>query len=87
MKKHSIINIKCPCFQIWTYQARLCLTFIGQVPSHLNAVVKTTKISKALQATKGKPSHGGAVTLSSPFSTVASQIVSCSAVPYFWPLF
>ena len=39
------------------------------MPSHLNAVVKTTKISKALQATQGNPSHG-AVTLSSQFSTV-----------------
>ena len=37
--------------------------------SHLNTVVKTIKISKALHATQGDPSHG-AVTLSSQFSTV-----------------
>ena len=33
-----------------------CLTFIGQMASHLDAVVKTIKISKALQATRGGPS-------------------------------
>ena len=41
-----------------TYQAMLCLTFIGQVPFPFDAVVKTTKISKALQATRGGPSDG-----------------------------
>ena len=80
MKKHSIANLKCPCF-LFRYpnldiQARLCLTFIGQVPSHLNAVVKMTKISKALQATQGDLSHG-AVTLSSQFSTVESNCSLC----------
>ena len=34
----------------------LCLTFIRQVPSLFDVVVKTTKNSKALQATQGAPS-------------------------------
>ena len=55
----------------------LCLTFIGQVPSHLNAVVKTTKISKPLQATQGDPARG-AVTLSSQFSTVQCDVLSAA---------
>ena len=42
------------------------------MPAHLNAVVKTTKISRALQATQGNPSHC-AGTLSSQFSTVAAE--------------
>ena len=42
------------------------------MPSHLNAVAKTTKISKALQATQGNPSDG-AVPLSSQFSTVLTK--------------
>ena len=49
MKKHSIVNLKCPCFFFrYPNLDRLCLTFIGQVPSLFDAVVKTTKISKAL---------------------------------------
>ena len=40
------------------------------MPSHLNVVVKTTKISKAFQATQGNPPHGAA-TLSSQFSRVS----------------
>ena len=59
MNKHSIVNLNALAsylgIQIQTYRARLCLTFIGQVPSLLDAVVKTTKISKALQATWGGP--------------------------------
>ena len=47
----------------------LCLTFIGQVPSHLNAVVNTAKISKALQATRAGPSDG-AGTVWSQFARV-----------------
>ena len=35
-----------------------CLTIIGQVSSLLDAVVKTTKISRTLQATRGSPSDG-----------------------------
>ena len=62
MNKHSIVNLNVLLSylgnQIYTYQARLCLTFIGQVPSLFDAVVKTTKISKALQATRGGPSDG-----------------------------
>ena len=45
------------------------------MPSHLNALVKTTKISKALQATQGDLSHG-AVTLSSQFSTVDGDLTT-----------
>ena len=70
MKTHSIVNLfRYPNLE---YQARLCSTFIGQVPSLLNGVVKTTKISKALQATQDGPSHG-AVTLSSQFITVSTD--------------
>ena len=36
----------------------LCLTFIGQVPYLFDAVVKMTKISKALRATQGSQSDG-----------------------------
>ena len=66
MNMHSSVNLG---IQIETYQARLCLTFIGQVPSLVDAVVKTTKISKALQATLGGPSDG-AGTVWSQFGTV-----------------
>ena len=41
------------------------------MPSHLDAVVKTTKISRALQATWGGPSHGDG-TVWSQFGTVTS---------------
>ena len=44
--------------------------------SHFNAVMKTTKIFKALQATQGDPTHG-AVTLSSQF---LSSIIDVFAV-------
>ena len=53
--------------QIKTYQARLSLTFLKQVPSFFNAVVKTTKIFRALQAIRADPSYG-AVTLLSQVS-------------------
>ena len=47
-----------------------CLSFIRQVPSLLDAVMKTTKISKALQATRGGPADGSG-TVWSYFGTVA----------------
>ena len=58
MNKHSIVNLKCPCF-LFRYSNLDIPTFIGQVPSLFDAIVKTTKISKALQATRGGPSDGG----------------------------
>ena len=62
MNKHSIVNLNVLAsylgIQILTYQARLCLTFIGKVPSLFDAKVKTTKILKALQPTRGGPSDG-----------------------------
>ena len=81
MKKHSIVNYKCPCF-LFRYPnldipSHALFKLHRANALHLNAVVKTTNIFKALQATQGNPSHGP-VNLSSQFSTVSSEIIDSS---------
>ena len=87
MKKHSIVNLKYPCF-LFRYpnldipsQALSNLHIASAFP--LKAVVKTTNIFKALQATQRDLPHG-AVTLSSQFSTVhdAFDCASCRATSF-----
>ena len=79
MKKHNIVNLKCPCF-LFRYPnldipSHDCLSFIVKLPSHLNAVEKTTKIFKALQATQGDPSHGAVTKRSRARATIEGQCV------------
>ena len=75
-----MVNLKCPCF-LFRYPnldipSQALFTLHRESALHLNAVVKTTKTSKALQATQDDPSHG-AVTLSSQFGTVFINKMSC----------
>ena len=76
MKKHSIVNLKCPCF-LFRYPnldmpSQALFNLHRASGLHLNVVVKTNKIFKALQATQSDWSHG-AVILSSQFSTVCGH--------------
>ena len=76
MKEQIIVNLKCPCF-LFRYpnlDIQSQALFIGQVPSLLDAIVKTTKVSKALQATRGSPSDS-AGTVWSQFGTVKCVLV------------
>ena len=74
MKKHSIVNLKCPCFQFRYPNFDIPSQALFNHPSLLNTVVKTTKIFKALHPTQGDPSYG-AVTFSSQFSTVLLNVL------------